>query len=91
MRHVYNFGSGPYVTPYERSQFETVLLQIPPRRLAEIVLIGSQCYEDRMKMIKDAGFVFVHSFINGNTRRRCYIFHRHPDLSTRAPRGWNDV
>lgn len=51
-------------------------------RVLEAVLITPQMTKWRLKLLKDAHFHLVASFVNGNTTRKCYIFHRYVNSDT---------
>lgn len=74
MRHIYGFH-GSSLT--ERAMLKTRLKEVPASRLAEVVLTDAQCTKARLDLLKENGFRYVCSFINGNTRRKLHIFHYH--------------
>lgn len=71
------------------------------QRLLEVVLSKHQMKPKRLKMLKEAGFKFVCSFVNSNTFTDCYVFHRYipknfqhygkHEYSTELPIGWKKV
>lgn len=72
MRHIFGFNSSG---KQQRASLDHSLSLVPGSRVAEVVLTDSQCTKERMALLKEKGFRYVASFINGNTRRKLHIFH----------------
>jgi len=77
MNHLHSFGAGS-PSDIERSNFNDDYRDASGT-VTEVILADYQCHEDRLAMLKEKGFVFVCSFVNGNSGNRCYIFHHYYD------------
>jgi len=88
IKHIYSFGPGASLIvesasigrKAEADQLTTALnsyRSLVPGILTEVVLIPEQCSKERLKLLKDNGFFPAFSFINGNSGRECFVFHRY--------------
>lgn len=71
MRHIQSFSPVG-----EDKTFPTALSQVPPGRLAEVVLESTQCHTNG-DMLAYYGFIPVATFVNDNTGNRLYVFYHH--------------